>query len=159
MQKFIPRCLRVFAVSLEHCKMAASVNGDQECEDEQEPLLNVGNNSASKSEHHVYQNEDKFPDGNTSVVGAAFIVGNAAIGGGLLAVPYAFYSAGGAVGGSLLEAVSFLNANTLSPLQKWMVCCRFVAKTHLVSRGSIDPRSMAEGTTKAVWQIRKNGPN
>ena len=108
--------------------MAASVNGDigrdgdQECEDEQEPLINVGNNSASKSEYHVYQNEDKFPDGNTSVVGAAFIVGNAAIGGGLLAVPYAFYSAGGAVGGSLLEAVSFLNANALSPLQRWMGC-------------------------------------
>lgn len=105
--------------------MAASVNGDkgrdgeQECEDEQEPLLSVGNNSASKYEHHLYHDEDKLPDGNTSVVGAAFIVGNAAIGGGLLAVPYAFYSAGGAVGGSLLEAVSFLNANILSPLQRW----------------------------------------
>ena len=84
--------------------MAASVNSDED--NEQEPLLNVGNNSTSKSEHYSYQYEDKLPDGRTSVVGAAFIVGNAAIGGGLLAVPYAFYSAGGAIGGSLLEAVS-----------------------------------------------------
>lgn len=88
-------------------KMAASVNGDgADKGDEQEPLLNVGNNSSSKSDSVLYEYEDRLPDGKTSVVGAAFIVGNAAIGGGLLAVPYAFYSAGGAISGSLLEAVS-----------------------------------------------------
>lgn len=95
-------------LTLVQCKMDASVNGEvnYDKEDEQEPLISVGNKSTHKSELHLHEHEEELPDGNTSVVGAAFIVGNAAIGGGLLAVPYAFYSAGGAIGGSLIEAVS-----------------------------------------------------
>ena len=96
--------------------MAASINGDVADHegDEKAPLLNVSYSSSTESDHILYEYE-KLPDGKTSVVGAAFIVGNAAIGGGLLAVPYAFYSAGGVISGSLLEAVSSINASMKSP--------------------------------------------
>ena len=50
--------------------------------------------------------DEKKPDGKTSVLGAAFIVSNAALGAGLLAMPYAFWSAGGVISGLLIEAVS-----------------------------------------------------
>ena len=47
-----------------------------------------------------------LPKGTSSAIGAVFIVVNAALGAGLLAFPQAFYSAGGAVQGVLIEIVS-----------------------------------------------------
>ena len=49
--------------------------------------------------------ENYSKDNTTSPAGAVFVLINAALGGGLLAFPYAFWSAGGIVVGLLLQTV------------------------------------------------------
>lgn len=50
--------------------------------------------------------EAGLPQGQTSPLGAIFIIINAALGGGLLTFPVAFYSAGGILPALLVMAVS-----------------------------------------------------
>lgn len=54
---------------------------------------------------HGPNKTENFKDNTTSPAGAIFVLINAALGGGLLAFPYAFWSAGGIVVGLLLQAV------------------------------------------------------
>lgn len=48
----------------------------------------------------------RLSQGTSSPLGAIFIIVNAALGAGLLAFPFAFYSAGGVVAGIVIQAVS-----------------------------------------------------
>lgn len=48
---------------------------------------------------------DGLPEGNTSIFWAIFLVVNAALGAGLLAIPLSFYMTGGIVSGILIELV------------------------------------------------------
>lgn len=52
--------------------------------------------------------------GETSVLGAMFIVVNACIGAGLLNFPYAYQSAGGIVVSAIIQVVNIINFNFLN---------------------------------------------
>lgn len=74
--------------------------------DENQPLL-VGKSSIQESsERDGWICDDRLPQGNTSSLGAMFIIINAALGAGLLAFPVAFYSAGGIIPAMLTMLVS-----------------------------------------------------
>ena len=63
--------------------------------------------SDAKSDLFFYPWEIRtLPRGNSSAIGAVFIIVNAALGAGLLAFPQAFYNAGGVPYGVLIEVVS-----------------------------------------------------
>ena len=55
---------------------------------------------------HGPNNVENSKDKTTSPGGTIFVLINAALGGGLLAFPYAFWSSGGIAVGLLLQAVS-----------------------------------------------------
>ena len=75
-------------------------------DNEKAPLVTVPDFKKSDSIQST-DAKSKLPDGKTSVIGAAFIVSNAALGAGMLSVPYAFWTTGGPLAGLLVEIVRF----------------------------------------------------
>ena len=73
----------------------------------QEASLPSDDDADTRSQLFYYPWEIRtLPRGTSSAFGAVFIVVNAALGAGLLALPQAFYSAGGVAYGLLIELVS-----------------------------------------------------
>lgn len=68
----------------------------------QEVVVNDKVPTASLRPHQ----RNRLPQGSSSLFGAAFIVVNASLGAGLLAFPFAFYSAGGAAPSMAVMVVS-----------------------------------------------------
>lgn len=78
----------------------------------------IGLSGFRKESSLMYSTKEKLPDGKTSVIGAAFIVSNAALGAGMLSVPYAFWTTGGPYAGLGVEVavvvISFVSLWTLA---------------------------------------------
>ena len=78
-------------------------------DNEKAPLVTVPGFKKDDSIQSIQSTDAKsrLPDGKTSIIGAAFIVSNAALGAGMLSVPYAFWTTGGPLAGLLVEIVRF----------------------------------------------------
>ena len=86
----------------------------------QEATLPSDEDADSRSQLFYYPWEIRtLPKGTSSAFGAVFIIVNAALGAGLLALPQAFYNAGGVTYGVLIEVVSCVYVYT------WCECHNF----------------------------------
>ena len=90
-------------------------------DDEKQSLVTL-NGSKMNNSVQYFGTSDRLPDGKTSILGATFIISNAALGAGLLTVPYAFFNTGGPWVGLAVETVRLHDVSYVHPVNLAIIC-------------------------------------